>query len=103
MHLVDSILPFYESIKYAILGSIASKNNEFNDATNYFTMAQDNAFSAAEPLKLGSSQLLGEYYSHLFSFAQFCQDSSNKVRNQTTVNLPVQEVIKLFRDMIFNL
>ncbi len=103
MLLVESVLPFYESIKYAILASISSKNKKYDDATNYFTLAQDNAFKASEPLKMGNSSLLGEYHSHLFSFAQFCQESSNKTRNQVAVNLPVQEVVKLFRDMIFNM
>lgn len=101
--LVCAVLPFYESIKFAIMGSIACKIKKFDDAVQFFILAQDNAFSSNDPLKMSTSSSLGEYSTHLFSFGQFCQDSSNKARERKIVNLPVQEIVKLFRDMIFNL
>lgn len=102
-NIISGLIDFYESIKFATLGSVATLLEKFDDANIFYTQAQDMAFAASTPLKEVHNEHSAEYANHVFSFAQFTQDSANKAKLRSKIRLPVQEIIKLFRDMIFNM
>ncbi|MHA2252200.1 MAG: hypothetical protein ACXAD7_17680 [Candidatus Kariarchaeaceae archaeon] len=103
--LVLGIRTFYESIVEALIASWSSKLELFDDALVYFKTAQDKAFEASEILKVvkQSGSNTDSVATHVFSFAQFCQNSYNDVKENKTVSLPAQQLFKLFRDMVFSI
>ncbi|MCY3410361.1 MAG: hypothetical protein INQ03_01880 [Candidatus Heimdallarchaeota archaeon] len=101
--LVQSINFFYQAIKLAILGSVSSQHSKFSMAHDNFLDAKAKAYLAVNPLEKSQNSQFIELSTHIFSFAQFCQDSASNTEMEGKVMLPVQEVVKLFRDMIFNL
>lgn len=103
--LVLGIIKFFDSICDAIAGSWATKLGLFDDAVLNFKTAQDIAFEAAEILKDVSAgeQKKENVSTHVYSFAQFCQNSHNQMIEEKIIQLPAQKLFKLLRDMVFSI
>ncbi|MHA2274884.1 MAG: hypothetical protein ACXAC2_03920, partial [Candidatus Kariarchaeaceae archaeon] len=99
--LISGIITFFESIKNAILGLWSSKLGVYDQASINLDDATGLSFKAAEQLQIDGDQVLVEFSTHVFSFAQFCQSMAQNTKKADLDELPSQSLFKLFRDMIF--
>lgn len=99
--LIEGIVTFFQSIRYAIIGVWSSQLGLLDQSTLNLNDAITTSFKAAEFLQAENDQILSEFSKHVFSFGQLCQGLSQNISKVELVDLAPQSLFKLFRDMVF--
>ena len=103
--LIAVILQYYQSIRYLLIADWEQKLKLYD----HISVSMDNARNAAfQCTKLLEANIPGiesfqEFAQNLFSYAQYCQNSYNALGEGKSIQIPAQQVFKLFRDMVFDI
>ncbi|MFX0115912.1 MAG: hypothetical protein ACFFB3_15280 [Candidatus Hodarchaeota archaeon] len=106
VNMVLGVTQFLECIFNATLADLALRIGAMKEARNYFTKAQDLAFSASsafgEVSGIKTVQGLADLPENVYSFGQFCQHALVSLEAKAE-RVPLQGLLELFRKTLFTL